>query len=456
MKAAEFWEGKPHYFMSLPMSEIKKLLAGKTVSKSNDWELQKFDGMVEIEYVVLTPEEMEALDEEEKIGRSIGESIFICSNMPEEYLPMVLLNLYSLKHVNDNSSFSQMMKEAGVSIDISAHWSATLFDIAMAEGVFREQPGKFAEYLKWRKEVERTEFFQRIELDNLFHSTQQRRNYRLTTHPSKRGKYARRSWALTGALGQISSNLMEDFRSFSNTRADVVARRMVECPSFDPDAMVELINLLKKKTSSEVVEIPAGKLDNQAYLLTSDICGESYVLEQAGGHNLYRMARQGGSTLNALSDRIVFFYRQAALKKGVSADIFKLVKNAGVLELPTESGTVEIDIADPVKLAEGKKRIGGEMNLIDQKIGQIDQVLSEYQRLTERLNANSAVSLTPGSLESSMKEYVKAKEVLVVRKTLLEAALENIEAITKLKSESHSLLNAAILDFVPEPKQLLA
>lgn len=166
--AMRYWTEKPHQQVSIPMSVLALALEGNTAAPPNKkTPMSKNRGTFDVDFVLLTPEEMASLDPREKAGLSFGDCIFISESVSRDFVPLVAANLKMLGMLNDNNRVSRLIRASGVNIATERHWTANVLDISLAEKLFSEDPALFDAYMTWREEIERTDFFHDSTIDEI-------------------------------------------------------------------------------------------------------------------------------------------------------------------------------------------------------------------------------------------------------------------------------------------------
>ncbi len=317
--AQRLWEIKPHVSVSLPIAILEGVVTegiqGKLPPEPG---LNRAGALVE-EFAFIAPKEMASLDEEEKIGLKLGDCVFVTRGTPEDYVPLVVLNLAMHRHLREENPISRLLEKSGIDFAHARHWTANIFDVLLAERFFEEQEGEFDRYLEWRKSVERTKCFQNELVDEILRGRVSRSDYRKKTHPLDRGRYARHSWKMSSCLDHAMGVSQADrcYRDFGVSRCDLLFNRMASQPKFDPDKMMQLLQCVRDQSftiqergrlSRRVVL--DSDLEVQAYLLTEDVSHGASILEYRG-RGLYVLKLHAHKTVNALIDKLAYFFRHA-------------------------------------------------------------------------------------------------------------------------------------------------
>lgn len=140
-------------------------------------------------FYALTPEELKMIDSGEMVGGYMGDIIYVSTAVDPEFVPYVILNLEVLRRASKEEAkafLNRLGIDPGqISPDTGRHWTANLFDLALAERTM--DPSIFLRFLEWRKTVERTDFFRCAEIDAVTRAADREKTRRRTRHPLKRG-----------------------------------------------------------------------------------------------------------------------------------------------------------------------------------------------------------------------------------------------------------------------------
>lgn len=462
--ATDCWETHPHQTLSFPLSA---LLASFNVTpadiqrklgKSLPEQTGGVNAQVELEFVVVSPEEMARLDQDEKYGVLSGGCIFISSAVPEEYLAMVVANLGFLGKISEqNNPLKNIIDASTIGVDERRHWTANILDITLAEKFFSEDPGAFQRYLAWRKKIERTDFFRNPEIDDIVKKKIERRVFNRTTHPTQRSLAAKRSWVLGGMLESFGSQMVDqNARMLGISKADILVRRFAQAEEFDPNLMITLCRYLMnpsngvKKTERarrvRVVDLNAidgnlNELSAQAHLLTQPIAGDLALLDSDPGRNpnLYRVRPQAIRSFEPLTDRIAYFTRAGLLKSGLTKATLEFLK-AAAAQLPDSKATTPT----PLVLGEGKENdiLTKKTRAIEAEMAKIQAALDQFIQLRIRFHDSNLIDCVPGELERNYFALLRRLEELETQLKGLESALSSLATVKAVLTEQRALLSA--------------
>lgn len=463
-EALRLWMEKPHEQISFPVSILKSALAGQKplppAASAASKELAKHEGEIDEEFVKVSSKEMAELDPDEKVGLLLGDSVFIADETPAEYVPIVVLNLGLLRRLKEQGALNELIRASGVDMDTSRHWSANIVDIIVAEKYFGDDKQSFLEFLKWRKKVERTEFFSNQLVGDVLRNKLEALRYRRTTHPLERGGYARKSWGLAGSFEGLGKNFADEYgRDFAITKADTLIQRFAGNENFDPEMMQRLINFIETNNKPEpesrrdghirrsvVVTDPA--LDVQAYLLTPDISGAACLLDQGHAHNQYYLEPMATRSLAVLKDRIAFFYRKALMSKpSISPKLLQIIRSVPSASLEgLQDREVKIDLTTTKDFSEASEMVAREVEAITGKIAEAEGLLGRYEELERELGEITDVSIIPGNVGQEKDKILNVISILSAKKENIMAALDTVRRIFALRQEQKALLSSAVLD----------
>jgi len=362
----------------------------------------------------------------------------------------------------------KLLQEIGIDMDTGSHWSANIADILIAERYFGDDRSAFNEFMEWRKKVERTDFFQNELVGKILNRQLQYTKYKRTTHPLKRGRYARRSWVLSGALHSLGKRMVdENFRAFGISKPDVIIRILAEHPNFDPEIMMRVIDEIidnstiktVRRRQKRTVHFTDSALENQAYLLTKDICGDVGVLEcDEMDARLYHLYSNAGRTLRALKDRIAYFHRKALLEDGaVSSELLTFVRSSKKLTVPLgPEREISIDLSSETStFADTKSDVDRALTEINNQLLKIENVLLAFSKIEERIGSLNGVKILPGKLQEDKEKLMLAQETLLKRRETLESTLDLARDILSIREDSAALLANVNLDDAPQRRPIL-
>jgi len=457
--ALRLWLEKPHQEIAFPIRVLKDALSGgKPIPGNITGKLAMHEGEIREEFAMLNSAEMRKIDPKETVGIFIGESVFISDTTPEAYVPLVALNLGLLRRINDENPLSEMIKASGVDMDTSRHWSANVVDILIAEKYFGEDRSAFMEYLKWRKQIERTEFFQNELIGQVFKEKLQSLRYRRTTHPKDRGRYGKKSWNMAGTFDDLGAEFADvNASSFGVTKADIIIRRLANETSFSPEHMQRLVDFIEANNQMRKVDggrerkgvlVTDPKLDTQAYLLTEDCSGGSAILEQGKEHNYYHFEASALRSLAALKDRIAFFFRKALQAKStVSPALLKFIQTTPSMSLDgLKDKEITIDLTGTASFSDASVMVAKEIELIDAKLKQVAELLAKYDELERDLGQMGDVNIVPGNITAEKENVLRVKTILDEKREKLTASLDTVRRIFEVRQDHKALLSSAVLD----------
>lgn len=467
-KAMSLWESRPHHEMNFPLAVMID-----AISKRKNQEIPKDalapDKMFNAEFVVVSREELNGLDEQENYGVLLGGMIFISDQVPEEYYPMVIANLGFLKHMDENVAMRRMAEKFDTDIDTTRHWSANMLDILLAEQYFADEPEKNKEYLSWRKKIERTDFFRNELVDGFLRKSKSYKQYKRTTHPMERAFYARRSWELGGLLNLMGQRAIdENARMIGVSIPDVIIRRLcdVYAADFDPEYMSRLIDFVaenKEKIRHEVrqrwkinlngLKVPEKKkLMSQAELLTADAIGDASILERCEGENSAYLLRPFSlKSFEVLKDRMIYFLRQGLLDSGLSRKLLAFTLKCGQVLATEGPEAVEIMVGEGKEAP--KLRIIRH-NLV-KEMEKIQSALDRFIQLRIKFSDLKSAKYIPGQLEENYRHLLMRQSQYEQEIARIDEVLSSLDELADLMKEQRSLLSAtALLDDPVSLRQL--
>ncbi len=356
--ALKIWDNHKKNAFSISKDELIALLKSRKLTPEKIKEgLVDGENLKDLpgEFAFISAEEMEELDPDEKIGVVIGNFIFVSENIPEEYLPYVLLNLRLLVYFKESDPSSLAFRELGIEAETQKHWSANTFDIIAASKGFKDNPEAFVEFLKWRKSVERTGYFDRVDIGDALKGLIDYKAYKRKTHPNDRSKWTRNSWNLGTAISQFSNEFQARNRNALRiNKCDYQMMELSKIPSFNPSKMVDALNqIVNSNDYTNVRKNIYGRGDfnitkvrkvtfedeailGQAELLTEYHLPAGHLLEGIkGDNNSFTTAPLARKTASALIDRISFFSRQKLMEDcgtGIVASLKQLKQGTGVIQ----------------------------------------------------------------------------------------------------------------------------
>lgn len=437
--AMKIWETKKPNSFSISKDDLislfksDKITPEKIKSSLTDGEnLKELPG----EFVFVSKEEMEELDPDEQIGYIIGNFIFISEDTPEDYLPFVLLNLRLLAYFSEVEA-KKNISRFGIDIETQKHWTANTFDIIVASKAFREKPEDFINFLKWRKEKERTAYFDRVNLNDALSEFIDYKRYKKTTHPNARSKWTRMSWNKGMALSEFSSELKGRNRNQNGiSRVDFQIMELSKDKNFDPNAMLSLLERIISLTDKDNIEVTERtvsgfrvktakklKLDDkellkQAYLLTEQNLPGGHLLEELRDTpDNFIIVRHARSTASALIDRISYFSRKKLISE-FGPGIIASLKSISV-------GNGNID--EESNIDDGRNKLASDLKEIEDHLKSIEEIELKFKKL----RPNAPEELIPLSIVENKKKLLESKGDIADKIMLIDDLRTEIDSIGK-------------------------
>lgn len=472
-RGAEFWATKPHYHTEIPVSALRSLLTQRE-APADAGAVVRDEGKLEEDFVKLTPAEMAELMPGEKVGILLGEGIFIADDVPEEYVPFVLLNLAANRRLHDDARVLELFRSVGADTGTARHWSSNLVDVLAAERFYRDDRAGFIKYLEYRKGVERTTFFDNELLRPHFDAALLQLAYRRTTHPADRGRRVSASWALAGVA--VSDSRMERlFLDLGVSKTDLLYRRLQQEGTFDPEVMMQLLNFIETNARRETVGKSTahhGKqrdvitlegnpgLGRQAYLLTEDVTSSAALFEKIPGSG-YVLKSYWRLTCRALKDRIAYFARESMTRRlpdvRVGAALLRLLKSAGTIQLGgLAASTLEIDLNSPEQREQAQRWLTDQIAAIDRELEKVGALLGRYTDLEMQMGNSGTgdVHVVPGTIEEGKRELLEHQRALIVKRGELESTVDFLRLTAEVRAQHRALLEATVLDESPSRGRL--
>ena len=469
--AEQFWREKEHYTSKVPLIILQDVLlshfqnAGKATKALVP--LEFCSKTMSEDFVFLTPEELAELDPNEKYGLKLGDYIFICNATPDEYIPLVVLNLAVLRYLNDDNFLTSMLQNAAIDIDESRHWTANIIDILVAKTYFQSSQDALDDYMIWRKKAELTEFFYSDLVNDILRRRAERRNYRRTTSPLLRGRYCRFSWMAAKDLDFYLGEEYADkvYRDFGVSRCDLLFKRMMKGKDFNPEKMMRLLNFLQQemkqyKVNGRLVRYidVTNELDSQAFLLSDYEAGEAGILTRDKDNCLRYYAKTFiKTTIEAMINKLSYFYRTALLnqrEKGsdVSLEILSFLKDTkGVFEIDDQTlgiKRIKIDVITPENAEETFASIKRCQDRVSNRISELGNVLNSFAQIQSKLDqyAQSGISTMPASFEHDRNKVLEEIQRLeILKKQFFDLHLL-LHELVAARRQAQALLEAAVFD----------
>ncbi len=414
--AFELWEGATKIDFSIPVDTLKTIFGGGDSSKPRkptDRDEALFDEEWRELFVMITPAQMATISDGEKFAVLLGNCIFVSTETPADYIPLGVLNLAAARRSRDNSAFAQLLRARGLSVDYARHYTATLTDVLAAQYLFREKPAELAEFLRWRKSVERTDFFNDETVGKILSQRLQKRARARELHPTERGRYAKRSFVLAVALDvtMTRGEIDQVVTALGITKADIIMGRIKEEPTFDVALMLETIDTVVKRIREISIakrNVPRNKKtinltssqSVQAYLLTSDICGVSSILESTANPSAFLARPNAILSLEALKDRLLYLSRKALSKIVPERNDMAVLRSLIIgtqqlVPLPQLEKTVPADVATGnTALA----NIETKRDELSRRLAEAEALLAQYAEVERAFAALGAKEAVPGVL----------------------------------------------------------
>lgn len=435
--AMRIWETKKPNSFSISKDDLIRLFESdkitpeKIKSSLNDGEnLRELPG----EFVFVSKEELEELDPDEQIGCIIGNFIFISEDTPEDYLPFVVLNLRLLAYFSENEAKNNISR-LGIDIETHKHWTANTFDIIAASKAFQNNPEDFINFLKWRKEKERTAYFDRVSIKDVLDKFIDFKKFKKTTHPTNKSKWTRMSWNKGMAISGFSSEFKGRNRIQNGiSRVDLQMIELSQDKDFDPNTMVELLGEIISLTDEDKITITKRTISGfrtetvkqlqlhdkallkQAYLLTEQNLPGSHILEDLmDSTNSFTVVRNGSKTASALIDRISYFCRQK-LMTDFGPGIISSLKS-----IPLGVGKIE----EAKNLDEGSNKLIADLEEIENCLRDIEAIELKFQKL----RPNAPEELIPVSISDNKNKLLEKKSNIEEQIALMDELRKEISSV---------------------------
>ena len=440
--AMRIWETKKPKSFSISINDCISLFESDKITPEKIKSLLiDRDNLKELpgEFVFVSKEEMEELDPDEQIGCLIGDFIFISEDTPEDYLPFVLLNLRLLAYFSEVEA-KKNISRFGIDIETQKHWTANTFDIIAASKAFQDHPDDFINFLIWRKEKERTAYFDRVSLQEALDAFIDFKKYRRTTHPNKRSKWTRMSWNKGMAISGFSSEFKGRNRNQNGiSRVDLQMIELSQDKDFDPNIMVEVLGRILSLTDMDKIKIgertvSGSKIANrmkltldgrellkQAYLLTENNLPGSHILEDSiNSPNSFTVVIHAKLTASALIDRISFFCRKK-LMTDFGYGIIKSLKS-----ISTGIGQIE----GGKNFDDGHSKLMADLEEIENCLRDIEAIELQFQKL----RPNAPEELIPVSISDRKKQLLETKDAMRAKISLMDELRIECDSVVKKTS----------------------
>jgi hypothetical protein len=438
--AMDYWEEKPHFEMKFPLSVMLRALGTSEASAGRPalaaaGQSDEFSA----EFIKVSEKEFSALDPEEKCGISLGDCIIVSEGVPEAYVPMVVANLAFLMRIRDDNVLKKLIDDDKISVDVTRHWTANILDLILAKEHFTADPHEYAAFLRWRKQVERTDFFKNPEIDGILKQKLLHQHFKRTTHPLARSLQSKKSWAIGGVLHMLGGKASEEAKLLGVTKADMIIRICGGHEDFDPESMLLLIQSLPKLVqtrrilgrSQNYVDLRHSvELLEQAHLLTQEVVGRnSAIMQETETSGMFALSVGYMRSLRALSDRIIFFTREGLLHSGLTRKTLLFLRGALPLlnEEPSPPVAVQLDSSQEESHLKIKARALGK------QIHAVQSSLDRYIRLRIKYVDMGVIDDVPGPIDEQYRLLLKLKERLEAELSELSKALSSLGEPAKNK-----------------------
>lgn len=463
IRLIELWDAKPKNEFSFDPKDIRSIfLSGQQPPSRIAGHLPAPDSapqpavdealvqrLLELQYVYLTPDEMKQVHPEEKVGGSHGDIVYLSTDVPEEYQPFVLFNLLVFRRLHSEHS-KQMMALCGLDDRqgdraVERHWTANMLDLAVAEATFGSNSEEFADFLRWRKEVEQTNFFQIPEFDAFVKKRMGDQNRRRLVHPEKRGRWNKQSWAVASLARD------ERFRGvvkmMGASRVDILAQGLLPDERFRANDMLRLIETIKK-SDDHMIDVSSDEgLDRQAHLLTAQEADSGAVLERTGrGNAVYKVLRNASQTLDALYDRIAYFSKVRLESEGITTEMIAAMQRPAPI-LVVQNVQVNLNTNNPAILEQGIENM-------DEKIREINEMIQRIEAIEERmarLATSGNATIIPATITQEKEELLAMRQTVTEQTAILREAIELMITVAAFRSDM-----GLVIASIPAPIQQLA
>ncbi len=453
-QAIAFWQSKPHHRAGIAVRELTDLLG--TMSE-HPVDLKRFmelndSPVINMDFVVLTPQEMATLLPDEKYGSVIGGRCFISEAVPEEYRPFCILNLAVWGRVQENSQVMELLQDAGIDISTSRHWTANFIDVVAASAFFKDDPEQARRYLEWRREIERTDFFESPVFAEMAKRKMDLARHRRTTPPAERNSgWVRRSWAIAGALSHLSPEFVDrNYRMLGLTKADVVYFRLIQSEHFDPNTMIKLLNRLDRRrgdTKAPVDLRDDSALDVQAGLLTEWNMDSAALLKDHGREDgVYKLQSYAIQTVRPLIDRICSMFTYAISDTQVGRELLTFMQDRASLELEGLQGEVRLLSVDELG-EEGVDEVlgwlGGFRERVEAQRAQVEGLLGQSRELAGAFDEFGAG--LPKHVVEDVQRLTDLHDRLAEARAALDGQSELVSRLREFRSATEEVVRAGVV-----------
>ncbi len=455
--AFELWEAGTKIDFSVPVETLKTIFGGGDSAKTGqpkDPNESLIDSEWREQFVMISPADMARISDGEKFAVLLGHCIFVSTETPADYIPLGVLNLAAARRARDHSAFAQLLKERGLSADYARHYTATLTDVLAAQYLFRDKPAQLAEFLHWRKSVERTDFFNDETVGKILSERLQTRARARQLHPTERGKYAKRSFTLAVAVDvtMTRGEIDQVVKDFGITKADIIMGRLKDEPTFDVSLMVEAIDAIVRKIremlvtqrnmakNKKIITLTSSQ-SVQAYLLTSDICGASNILEATSSSNAFLAKSNAISSLTALKDRLLYLSRQALARIVPESNDMALLR-ALVIGTKQLEPLPELEKTVPADESTGNTtlaKIGTKRDELNRRMSEAEALLGQYAQVEKAFADLGAKEAVPGVLAQDRQRIQAHLEAIKAQFADLERYEGALGSLAEVRTRFSSL-----------------
>lgn len=338
----------------------------------------------EVEFSLVSKEELESLDPDEKYGIQIGGLLLINKDIDPDFIPFIVWNL-CINYAIDEGDQIHKKNEGYVK-----HWTANYIDIRMASMMLT--PDRFETYLKLRIEAERTNYFQfDSECIEFVRSKVADTKRRRSLPPKEYGRYGRKSWdfatqilslAQAGTLDMYkASELLGDL---GVSKADPILLLIAQDARFDSGKMAKLIesmlrmNLSNKTKSGFDISIQDELID-QAILLSDDFLPDRQALLNRNRQNgRFEIKKFSSRTWEPLLNRLHYFSRRAMISAANKLNIEDISTNMGLLAnfvANKKDGIVTLTLPNNTQVDFSLKNHGDVLKLKEK----INKIIQEFE-----------------------------------------------------------------------------
>lgn len=455
--AFELWEAGTKIDFSVPVDTLKTVFGGGDSAKTGtpkDPNESLFDSEWREQFVMISPADMARISDGEKFAVLLGHCIFVSTETPADYIPLGVLNLAAARRARDNSNFAQLLRARGLSADYARHYTATLTDVLAAQYLFRDKPAELAEFLRWRKSVERTDFFNDETVGKILSERLQTRARARQLHPTQRGRYAKRSFILAVAVDvtMTRGEIDQVVKDFGIAKADIIMGRLKDEPTFDVVRMVDTIDAIVKKIREMSItkrNVPKNKKtinltswqSVQAYLLTSDICGVSNILQSTADSNAFLAKPNAILSLGSLKDRLLYLSRKALARVVPERNDMAVLRSL-VIGTQQLAPLVALEKTVPADDAAGNAAlasVGTKRDDLNRHLSEAEALLAQYAQVERAFADLGAKEAVPGVLAQGRQKIQAHLEEIKAQIADLERYEGALSSLVEVRTRFGSL-----------------